>query len=112
MTLGMPSPRLNWLLALLGIAVSAVVSGLILVAFRDALFLYLAVTLLWIFTCLLFSNWYPLPATLERHGVRPRSLRVFPGDGRGPPCGSTSPMKPTGSSAASRSSWSKLWSGR
>ena len=39
-------------------------SALILVAFRDAPFLYLAVTLLWIFICLLFSNWFPLPATL------------------------------------------------
>ena len=64
MALGMPSPRLNWLLAQVGIAVSALASALILVAFRDAFFLYLAVTLLWIFTCLLFSNWFPLPATL------------------------------------------------
>ena len=64
LTMGMPSPRLNWALALLAIAASAVASALILVAFRDALFLYLAVTLLWIFLCLLFSNWFPLPATL------------------------------------------------
>ncbi len=74
LTQGMPSPRLNWLRALLGITVSAVVSGLILVAFRDALFLYLAVTLLWIFTCLLFSNWYPLPATL---GAMVSALGLF-----------------------------------
>jgi hypothetical protein len=64
MTLGMPSPRLNWLLAQLGIVASAFGSALILVAFHDALFLYLAVTLLWIFGCVLFSNWFPLPATL------------------------------------------------
>src|SRR4029077_14847138 len=64
LTMGMPSPRLNWLLAQLGIAVSAIASAFILLAFRDALFLYLTVTLLWIFTCLLFSNWFPLPATL------------------------------------------------
>src|SRR5437763_1682804 len=50
LTLGMPSPRLNWLLAQLGIVTSAIASALILVAFRDALWLYLAVTLLWIFT--------------------------------------------------------------
>src|SRR5262249_10347783 len=64
MTLGMPSPRLNWLLTQLGIVVGAVGSALILAAFRDAPFLYLAVTLLWIFTVLLFSNWFSLPATL------------------------------------------------
>src|SRR5260370_29235872 len=64
LTMGMPSPRLNWLLAQLGIAVSAIGSALILVAFRDGHFLYLAVTLLWIFTSMLFSNWFPLPGTL------------------------------------------------
>ena len=64
MALGMPSPRLTWLLTQLGIAVSAISSALILVAFHDAFFLYLAVTLLWIFLCLLFSNWFALPATL------------------------------------------------
>ena len=64
MTLGMPSPRLNWLLALLTIAASGAASAVILVAFRDALFLYLGVTLLWIFTCVLFGNRLPLPATL------------------------------------------------
>src|SRR6267378_1619864 len=64
LTMGMPSPRLNWLLAQLGIVVSAIGSALILVAFRDAPFLYLAVTLLWIFTCLLFSNWFALPASM------------------------------------------------
>ena len=65
LTIGMPSPGLNWLLALLGVAASAVASALLLVAFQGAPFLYLAVTLLWIFTCLLFSNWFPLPATLS-----------------------------------------------
>src|SRR5712664_4180971 len=64
LTTGMPSPRLNWLLAQVGIALSAIGSACILLAFRDAVFLYLAVTLLWIFTCLLFSSWFPLPATL------------------------------------------------
>jgi hypothetical protein len=74
MTSGMPSPRLNWLLAQLGIALSAIVSALILLAFRDAHFLYLAVTLLWIFTCLLFSNWFPLPATL---GAMVSAIGIF-----------------------------------
>src|SRR5262249_5710820 len=72
--LGMPSLRLNWLLTQLGIAVGAVGSALILVAFRDALFLYLAVTLLWIFTVLLFSSWFPLPATL---GAMVSALGIF-----------------------------------
>jgi uncharacterized membrane protein YccC len=74
LTVGMPSPRLNWLLTLLGIVVGATGSALILVAFRDALFLYLAVTLLWIFTVLLFSNWYPLSATL---GAMVSALGIF-----------------------------------
>ncbi len=63
MTMGMPSPRLNWLLVQLAVGVSATVSALILVAFGAAPFLYLALTLLWIFTCLLFSNWFNFPAT-------------------------------------------------
>jgi hypothetical protein len=74
LTVAMPSPRLNWLLTQLGIAVSAVVSALILLAFRDALIPYLAVTLLWAFTCLLFSNWFPLPATL---GAMVAALGIF-----------------------------------
>ncbi len=65
MTTGMPSPRLNWLLAQIGTVISAIVSALILITFRDALFAYLAVVLLWIFTCLVFSNWFPVPATLS-----------------------------------------------
>ena len=64
LTMGMPSPRLNWLLGQLAIGISATVSALILVAFHAAPFLYLAVTLLWIFTCLLFTNWFPMPATM------------------------------------------------
>src|SRR5436189_6389407 len=51
MTLGMPSPRLNWLVSQLAIVVSALVSALVLVVFGAAPFLYLALTLLWIFTC-------------------------------------------------------------
>jgi uncharacterized membrane protein YccC len=74
MTLGMPSPRLNWLLTQLGIVIGAIGAALILVALHDALFLYLAVTLLWIFTVLLFSNWYPLPATL---GAMVSALGIF-----------------------------------
>ena len=64
MTMGMPSPRLNWLLVQLAIVISAIVSALLLVAFGGAYFLYLTLTLLWIFVCLLFSNWFPLAATL------------------------------------------------
>ncbi len=64
MTSGMPSPRLNWLLAHISTAIGAIVSGLIVVTFHDALFAYLAVILLWVFICLLFSNWFPVPATL------------------------------------------------
>jgi hypothetical protein len=74
MTTGMPSPRVNWLLALFAITVSAIASALILLAFRDALFLYLAVTLLWIFTVLLFGNWFSLPATL---GAMVSALGIF-----------------------------------
>src|SRR5438552_19152215 len=64
MTLGMPSPRLNWPLSQLAIVISALVSALVLVAFGAAPFLYLAVTLLWIFICVLFTSWFSLPATL------------------------------------------------
>ena len=74
LTLGMPRPRLNWLLTQLAIASSAVVSALILAACRDAPFLYLAVTLLWIFTCMLLGNWFPLPATL---GAMVSALGIF-----------------------------------
>src|SRR5438128_1943720 len=49
MSIGMPSPRLNWLLAQTAIAISAIVSAVLLVAFHPAPFLYLTFTLLWIF---------------------------------------------------------------
>ena len=74
MTLGMPSPRINWLLSQLAIVVSAVVSAVLVVAFGAAPFVYLAVTLLWIFTCILFTNWFPLPATL---GAMVSALGIF-----------------------------------
>jgi len=74
MTLGMPSPRLNWVLAQLAIVVSALVSALVLVAFGAAPLLYLALTLLWIFTCVLFTNWFSLPATL---GAMVSALGIF-----------------------------------
>jgi uncharacterized membrane protein YccC len=64
MGLGMPAPRLNWLLTLIAIALSASVSAVILLLFHNAIFTFIAVTLLWIFTVLLFTNWFPLPATL------------------------------------------------
>src|SRR5215510_4142622 len=62
MSIGMPNPRLSWLLAQTAIVISAIVSAIILLAFHPAPFLYLAVTLLWIFTCLLFSTSVPVPA--------------------------------------------------
>jgi hypothetical protein len=74
MTLGMPSPRLNWVLAQLAIVGSALVSALVLVAFGAAPLLYLALTLLWIFTCVLFTNWFSLPATL---GAMVSALGIF-----------------------------------
>jgi len=74
MTIGMPSPRLNWLLTQVAIVVSAVVSAVILVAFSAAPFAYLAVTLLWIFACVIFANWFPLPATL---GAMVSALGIF-----------------------------------
>jgi hypothetical protein len=74
MTLGMPSPRLNWLLSQFAIVGSAIVSGLVLVAFWSAPPLYLAMTLVWIFTCVLFENWFPLPATL---GAMVSALGIF-----------------------------------
>src|SRR4030095_14787931 len=64
LTTGMPSPRLHWLLAQVAIVLSASVSALLLVAFGAAPVLYLALTLLWIFTCLLFTNWSLFPASL------------------------------------------------
>jgi uncharacterized membrane protein YccC len=74
LTLGMPSPRLNWLLAQLTIVLSALVSAFLLVAFGAAPLLHLAVTLLWIFFCLLFINWFTLPADL---GAMVSALGIF-----------------------------------
>jgi len=64
MTMGMPSPRLNAVRTLLALAISATVSALLLVAFGGAPAVYLAGTLLWIFTCVLFSTRFSLPATM------------------------------------------------
>ncbi len=64
LTLGMPRPCLNAILTQLVLVISGIVSALLLMVFSDAPFLYLAVTLLWIFTCMLFTNWFPLPASL------------------------------------------------
>src|SRR6266404_2311469 len=74
MTMGMPSPRLNGLLTQLAIAISASVSALLLLAFGAAPMLYLLATLLWIFTCVLFTNWFPLPATL---GAMVSAIGIF-----------------------------------
>lgn len=63
-TMGMPSPRMNWLLTQIAVTIGALGSAIILIYFHEAFFLYLALTLLWIFTCLLFSGWLPLPATM------------------------------------------------
>lgn len=64
LTLGMPTPRLNWLMSHVTTTFSSLVSGLILIAFHDAPVLYVSLTLLWIFICVLFANWFPLPASL------------------------------------------------
>jgi hypothetical protein len=74
MTRGMPNPNLNWLLSMGAVVISASVSGLILVAFEGAPFLYVALALLWIFIFLLFANWFPLPATL---GVLVSAIGIF-----------------------------------
>jgi len=74
LTLGMPSPRFNWLLTQVAIVVSALVSALLLVVCGAAPLLYLAVTLLWIFTCLLFTNWFSLPANL---GAMVSAIGIF-----------------------------------
>jgi hypothetical protein len=62
MVKGLPNPSLTWLQALVAVVISACVSGLLLVAFAGAPFLFVALTLLWIFIVLLFCNWFPLPA--------------------------------------------------
>ena len=74
MTLGMPTPRLTWLLAQTAIIISAIVSALLVLAFHPAPFLYLAFTLLWISTCLLFTTRFPLPATL---GAMVSAIGIF-----------------------------------
>ena len=74
MTRGMPNPNLNWLLTMVAVVISVSVSGLLLVAFEGAPFLYVALALLWIFIFLLFSNWFPLPATL---GVLVSAIGIF-----------------------------------
>jgi len=74
MTMGMPSPRLNAVLTLLALGISATVSALLLVAFAGAPALYLAATLLWIFTCVLFSNRFSLPATM---GAMVSAIGIF-----------------------------------
>jgi len=74
MSVGMPSPRLNWLLAQTAIVISAIVSAVLLVVFHATPFLYLVLTLLWIFTCLLFSTRVPLPATM---GAMVSAIGIF-----------------------------------
>jgi uncharacterized membrane protein YccC len=74
MSIGMPTPRLNWLLAQTAIVISVIVSAIILVVFHPAPFLYLLLTLLWIFTCLLFSARFPLPATM---GAMVSAIGIF-----------------------------------
>lgn len=88
MTLGMPSPRLNWLQVQLATLISVIVSALLLVAFSGAPLLYLTLTLLWIFVSLLFSKWFPLAATMAAmvsaigifvnfHGTMGQALSFF-----------------------------------
>lgn len=88
MTMGMPSPRLNWLLGQLATVISVILSAFLLLAFGGAPFLYLTLTLLWIFVCLLFSNWFPLAATMAAmvsaigifvnlHGTMGKALAFF-----------------------------------
>jgi len=64
MTLGMPSPRLSAILGQFALVISALISAFLVIALHDAPYLFLAVTLLWIFSCLLFANWFPLPASM------------------------------------------------
>ena len=74
MSVGMPSPRLNWLLTQTAIIISTIVSAILVLAFYTAPFLYLAFTLLWIFTCLLFTARFPLPATI---GAMVSAIGIF-----------------------------------
>jgi len=74
MSIGMPTPRLNWLLAQTAIVISALVSAILLLAFHPDPFLYIVLTLLWIFTCLLLSTRFPLPATM---GAMVSAIGIF-----------------------------------
>src|SRR5262249_8560564 len=74
MSIGMPSPRRNWLLAQTAIIISAIVSAILVVVFHPEPFLYLIFTLLWIFICLLFTTRFPLPATL---GAMVSAIGIF-----------------------------------
>jgi hypothetical protein len=62
MVKGAPNPNLTWLQAMIAVVISTSVSALLLVAFGGSPFLFVALTLLWIFIFLLLSNWFPLPA--------------------------------------------------
>ncbi|MBV8232664.1 MAG: hypothetical protein JO329_22005 [Planctomycetaceae bacterium] len=64
MALGMPSPRLNALLVQLTLVFSAIVSSILVLVFHAAPPIFLVFNLLWIFTCLLFTNWFSLPANM------------------------------------------------
>ncbi|HVW00305.1 MAG TPA: hypothetical protein VHB77_08195, partial [Planctomycetaceae bacterium] len=64
MTVGMPTPRLNAIVGLVALVISSLVSAGLVIALHDAPYLFLVVTLVWIFTFLLFANWYPLPASM------------------------------------------------
>src|SRR5262245_11350081 len=74
MSIGMPSPQLNWLLAQTAIIISAFVSGILVVVCHPEPFLYLIFTLLWIFICLLFTTRFPLPATM---GAMVSAIGIF-----------------------------------
>ena len=65
---------MNWLLTLVAVAINTLGSVIILILFHQTLILYLALTLLWIFVCLLFASWFPIPATL---GVLVSAIGVF-----------------------------------
>jgi hypothetical protein len=74
MVKGSPNPNLNWLQSQVAVVISACFSALLLVAFGGSPFLYVALTVLWIFIVLLFSNWFPLPAAL---GAMVSAIGIF-----------------------------------
>ena len=76
MALGMPSPRINWLMTHVATSVSSLVCALILITFHAAPALYLILTLTWIFICMLLTNWFPLPAAL---GAMAAAIGLFIG---------------------------------